>query len=199
MSFFDNIGNAVAGGIGKAATKGNEAVAVMKLNSAISEEEKKINNSYNQIGRLYVSMHRLDHELEFDGLISAINEGEQKIADWRKQVQDIKGVQRCAQCGAEVPKGSSFCSTCGAPMMQSQPSQMYTAEEFVRCGKCGAMVKKGMNFCSACGSPIVMDAQTVPEAVPETPVKEMERKICPNCGTDLDEDATFCTECGTQL
>ena len=71
----------------------------------ISEEETVITNQYFQIGKLYVSIHKEDFEEDFAGMIAIIMEAEAKIKDYKKQIQDIKGVRRCENCGAEVKKG----------------------------------------------------------------------------------------------
>ena len=78
---------------------------IAKFNSMISEEETKINNTYYQVGKLYVTMHSHNHEEEFAGMIATIEESEEKIRNYRQQIQDIKGVTLCTVwCGS-----SSWC------------------------------------------------------------------------------------------
>lgn len=89
----------------KTIAKAKELADTSRLNSMISEEEKVIANQYFQIGKLYVSVHKDDFEDDFAGMIGAIAEAEAKIKDFKMQIQDIKGVQRCEKCGAEVPNG----------------------------------------------------------------------------------------------
>ncbi len=201
MSFLDQLGGKVADMAGKAVGKAGDATNVIKLNSMISDEEKKINNSYCQIGRIYVSLHQNDYEGEFDGLIASIRESTQKVEEWRRQIQDIKGVQRCPNCGGEVASGAAFCSQCGAPMPKAQPVPAYNAEEYIKCVKCGAMLKKGTKFCMSCGTPVGMTQPTPgPAAEADTgEAAEPAEKVCPSCGSKLEADATFCTECGAQL
>ena len=56
----------------QAMQKAKEMSDIAKLNSMISEEETKINNTYYQIGKLYVAMHSHDYEEEFAGMITTI-------------------------------------------------------------------------------------------------------------------------------
>ena len=87
-----------------------------KLNSMISDEEKRINHAYTEIGKLYFEHHTNDSEEMFTALIQSIHEANEKIADLRNQASEIKGIIKCAKCGAEVAKDAAFCGACGNPM-----------------------------------------------------------------------------------
>lgn len=195
MAFWDNLSQKASETTAKAMQKAKEMSDIAKLNSVISEEETKINNTYYQIGKLYVAMHSHDHEEEFTGMIASLMESEEKIRTCRQQIQDIKGVIRCPQCGAEIQSGAAFCSSCGTPMPKVQP---VNTDDLVRCEGCGAMVKKGVRFCTSCGKPMVQATVSEPTS---TPVAESEPqdKVCPNCGAKIEAGVAFCTECGTKL
>ena len=195
MAFWDNFSQKASETTAKAVQKAKEMSDIAKLNSMISEEETKINNNYYQVGKLYVTMHSHDHEEEFAGMVASIAESEEKIKSYRQQIQDIKGVVRCPQCGAEVQSGVAFCSSCGTPMPKVQP---VNTDDMVRCEGCGAMIKKGVRFCTSCGKPMVQVAtpETAGESVTESAVQD---KICPNCGAKNEPDVAFCTECGTKF
>lgn len=195
MAFWDNLSQKASETTAKAMQKAKEISDVAKLNSMISEEETKINNTYNQIGKLYVSMHSRQCEDEFTGLISAVLDSEEKIRNYRQQIQDIKGVIHCLQCGAEVQSGVAFCGSCGAPIPKVQQED---TDNLVKCESCNAMVKKGIRFCTVCGKPM---GQVEVSEMDNTPVDEHEttENICPNCGVKIQEDLAFCTECGTKF
>lgn len=195
MAFWDNFSQKASETTAKAVQKAKEMSDIAKLNSMISEEETKINNNYYQVGKLYVTMHSHDREEEFAGMVASIAESEEKIKSYRQQIQDIKGIVRCPQCGAEVQSGVAFCSSCGAPMPKVQP---VNTDDMVRCEGCGAMNKKGVRFCTSCGKPMVQVAtpETAGESVTESAVQD---KVCPNCGAKNEPDVAFCTECGTKL
>ena len=196
MAFFENLSKTVTGVSQKTIAKTKELADTSRLNSMISEEEKVITNQYFQIGKLYVSIHKDDFEDDFAGMIGAIAEAEAKIRDYKKQIQDIKGVQRCEKCGAEVPNGAAFCSSCGASMPKMQPP---ISADYIKCGNCGTAVKRSMRFCTSCGKPMeeVNDASAVP--VTEQTVVVEQDKVCPNCGAKVEDGLAFCTECGTKL
>lgn len=196
MAFFENLSKTVTGVGQKTIAKTKELADTSRLNSMISEEEKVITNQYFQIGKLYVSIHKDDFEDDFAGMIGAIAEAEAKIRDYKKQIQDIKGVQRCEKCGAEVPNGAAFCSSCGASMPKMQPP---ISADYIKCGNCGTAVKRSMRFGTSCGKPMeeVSDASAVP--VTEQTVVVEQDKVCPNCGAKVEDGLAFCTECGTKL
>ena len=123
-----------------------------RLNMLISDEEKRINSFYFQIGKLYVSLHPKDCESCFESMIEAIVGSEQKIKEYRVQIQEVKGVVQCEKCGAEVAKGAAFCSSCGTPTPKVEIADLSARE---RCVNCGTMVEKGMRFCTCCGKPII--------------------------------------------
>ena len=194
MTFWNNLSQKTSETTAKAVQKAKELSDIAKFNGMISEEETKINNTYYQIGKLYAAMHLHDCEKEFEGMIAVVQESNEKIQSYKQQIQDIKGVVRCAQCGAEVQAGTAFCSSCGAAMPKAQPAQ---ADDAVRCEGCGAMVKQGVRFCTSCGRP--MAQFTGAETSNETPVSVQDKRLCPNCGAEAEEGADFCMECGTRM
>ena len=129
-------------------------------------------------------------------MIGAIAEAEAKIRDYKKQIQDIKGVQRCEKCGAEVPNGAAFCSSCGATMPKIQAP---VSTDYIKCENCGTEVKKGMRFCTSCGKPMEAVKATFDMPVTEQTVIIEREKVCPNCGAKVEEGLAFCTECGAKL
>ena len=157
MAFFDDLGKKISQAGQTAVQKTKEMTDIARLNGATSDEEKKVNNNYFQIGKLYVAIHNTDYENDFAGMIAAIKESEIKIRDYRQQIQDIKGVVRCEKCGAEVASSVALCSSCGAPM----PKQISVVTDVnaVKCTGCGAMVSKNMRFCTSCGKPMAEEYQ----------------------------------------
>ena len=193
MAFFDKISKAVTETGQKTIAKTKEIADTSRLNSLINEEEKNLSSLYCQLGKLYFSIHKEDCKEEFVEMIKAIADAEAKINDCKKQLQDIKGVQCCEKCGAELSKDAAFCSSCGAPIPKIETVD---PADYVKCGNCGAMVKKGMRFCTACGKPLepVSSVVTVAEDEPET----LDR-VCSICGAKVDDSSIFCTECGNKL
>lgn len=211
MAFFDDLGKKLSNASQSAVQKTKDMAEVAKLNGQISDEEKKINGYYSQIGKLYMQLHRDDFGAEFAELVNAIKQAEAKIAGCQKQIQDVKGIIRCAKCGAEVPNNASFCNSCGAAVAkQAQPTPVKTqpapinnqpapeapapqiADPVVKCNNCGAVIANNMRFCTSCGTPV---GGAAPAPAPVQPVG----RTCPNCGAVAADGMAFCTQCGSKL
>jgi len=192
MAFLDDISKKLSAAGGDVISRGKAFADITRLNSNISEEEKKINNTYFQIGKLYVSLHPQDYETDFAALIETIVASENKITTLKQQIQDVKGVIRCEKCGAEVQKSMAFCSACGAPMPKKEPT---LDENHIHCEACGAVIDKNLRFCTSCGKPLVKPTQI--ETQPDAPV--FNKKVCPSCGTTIQEGMKFCTTCGYKI
>ena len=155
MAFFDDIGR-----------KFGEMTDTSRLNSTINEEERKINANYTQIGKLYVSLHRDNPDPELAVFVQAIAQSEQIIQNSRFQIQKIKGVRTCTNCGGEVSVSSAFCALCGNPMPVENES---LKGSFTVCAGCGKVLEEGMRFCINCGRP-VSPRTAAPAAPAYTPV-----------------------------
>lgn len=149
MAFWDDLSRKASAATSKAVQKAQGLSETARLNGMISDEEKKINAVYSQIGKLYVELHREDGEEAFSELLETIQDAEERISSCRKQIQDMKRTLRCEKCGAEVSGDSAFCSACGAQIVQEKE-----AGDSSRCKKCGAPVTDWMRFCTVCGNPL---------------------------------------------
>lgn len=210
MALWDNLSKKASETTAKAVQQAKILSETARLNGLISDEEKKINSNYYQIGKLYASIHANDYEDPFAGMIVAVADSEQKIGVYRAQIQDIKGVIRCEKCGAEVAKGAAFCSACGAAMLVAAPVDI---SKFDKCVNCGATVDKGMRFCTSCGKPMSApiipaatqtEASAEPIAIAPTQISDVQpeepaKRFCTHCGAAVDVEMRFCTECGKPM
>lgn len=59
-----------------------------------------------------------------DEILGQIKEVEAQIERDRIAIRELKNIELCPQCGAEVVRGNRFCPQCGSPMAAAQqPSQ----------------------------------------------------------------------------
>ena len=200
MGFFNDFGKKVTDVGQKAVQKTQEMSEIARINSFISQNENKINHAYYEIGKLFVSIYGNDCESEFSEMVTTVVELEQQNIAYRKQIQDIKGIQHCEKCGAEVPKGVAFCSSCGAAIPKLDNYAI--TEDCVKCSSCGSIVKKGTKFCTTCGHAMTIvtsDDTNVEIEVTKEVLVETEEKQCTKCGAKISKDLAFCTECGSKL
>ncbi|MBQ5969567.1 MAG: zinc-ribbon domain-containing protein [Clostridia bacterium] len=197
MAFIDDIGNRISRTSQNAITRTKNMAEISRLNSQIAEQERRINNGYFQIGKLYYSQHPDDYAPEFAALIEAIKEAERMAADCKQQIMIVKGVKLCEACGAENPSTGAFCNSCGSPLPQAampapDPNQTL-------CPSCGRPVARSVKFCTNCGQPMPMElpqtappfaagAMPLPGAVPMNPTPYGE--MAPMNPTPLEKTAT---------
>lgn len=153
-SFFDSLGdklNVMGKGI---ADKAKEVSDLSKLNSQIREEERKVQTAYQEMGEQYYKLHKDDPTPDFSENILAVDASLAQIAQLKAEVQKLKGVCTCANCGAEVSATAQFCSSCGAKI--EHPVEEAPAEEAAAhtCPNCGAAVEEDAVFCPECGNKI---------------------------------------------
>lgn len=145
MAFLDDLNRKIS----QAGQKAKDFSDTSRINSLISEEEKKINGYYNQVGKLYVSLHTSDYEPDFEGFMASIADSEAKLKDLRFQLQQLKGVKKCPQCNGDVALNAAFCPTCGFQMPRSEAEN-----NLVKCVSCGQFVANNLRFCTFCGKPM---------------------------------------------
>lgn len=150
MAFLDDLGRKISQTGQTALQKTKDMTDVAKINGEISEEERKINNAYLQIGKVYAQTHSNGYEEAFADMMLTVKEAQNKISSFRHQIQDIKGVVRCGNCGAEIANTVAFCSSCGTPI----PRQGSMGIPARRCSNCGAEMEEDASFCSKCGNHI---------------------------------------------
>lgn len=109
MDFLEGLGKKLTDAGEIALAKGKELAETGKANLSIKDEERKISELYEVIGRQYVQRFREDAEREFPDQMSRIRDCEDKIASLRNDLDDIKKPDACPKCGAQVSPGSKYC------------------------------------------------------------------------------------------
>ena len=150
MPLFDNIKNKTLQAAQAAADKTKLMMEVSKLNGVIDEEKKRINSSLMRIGEICYENHPENVSALTADLVEQINSSKTKIEDYSKQINKLKGVAKCEQCGAEVVQyDKPFCSNCGASMSIEPENQ--APENGKACGGCATIVAPDVAFCTNCG------------------------------------------------
>ncbi len=76
----------------------------------------------------------------------------------------------CSKCNSVLPKDAAFCFKCGEKVI---------AKDMCECPECKKIIPKAA-FCMYCGH------------------KFDTKRICKQCGNELDNEACFCMKCGTK-
>ena len=113
MSFFNELGKKLSQAGQDAAQQTKMFAETTKISSYISDEEKRIDDLYKQIGKSYFEANRNNGSDIYAAQIAEIVNSQNKILEYQQQIRDIKGIKNCPNCGAELNKNSGFCSSCG--------------------------------------------------------------------------------------
>ncbi|MBQ9833391.1 MAG: hypothetical protein IJO48_06645 [Clostridia bacterium] len=152
MSFFEQIGRKISDAGHGVAQKTQNLTEIAKLNSRISEKEKQIDALYLEIGKAYYEKNKTDvNALNYDK-ISMVNNLTAEIAQCREDIKQIKGVEKCPRCGADVVANSAFCNSCGVQMSHGWKNEQPAAPAVRVCQNCNQPAKEGDLFCNCCGT-----------------------------------------------
>lgn len=116
MGFFDKLSDIVSTTGKELNKKAKDLVSTSKLESQISLEEEKIHNIYVQIGTEYYDQYKKDPVNPYAQLCEQITASKNTIEELKKEVEKLKGLQRCPSCGAAVSIEAAFCPACGTKM-----------------------------------------------------------------------------------
>lgn len=110
MAFFEQIGKRLTDVGQNVAQQTKDLADITKLNSEISNKEKKVSQLFLLIGQSYYERHKSDDTAEEFEKIAEINALYVEILANREKVKQIKGVVKCENCGADVPLNAAFCN-----------------------------------------------------------------------------------------
>ena len=134
-----------------AVTKSKEMAETTRLNLEISNAEQKIKNTHLELGK-YIAEHPELVNIQEETVAAHL----QTIADTKAEIEklnatllDIRNVNICSSCGAEVSRNSKFCGKCGNAMDRSV---LETHAATKTCPQCGEPLEEGMSFCANCGT-----------------------------------------------
>lgn len=154
MSFIDDLTQKLTQTGQSAIQKTKGYAETVKINSRVSEEERKLNGIYQQIGKLYCSTHSESCEPEFSELLADVASAEKNIAELREQAQAVKntGVAKCANCGSALTPDMKFCAVCGTPAAAKNTEPPESEFGVRHCPTCGAQAQDNDLFCAECGT-----------------------------------------------
>ena len=165
VAFFDQLGQKLTQTSQDAVKKTRDMAEVVRLNSAISEETKKVEAAYREIGRLYYEHCAGQNDPVFQTAVAEVERAETSIREMRDAISHLKGIQICPSCGMELGAGTIFCSNCGAKQPEPPaPPVEPVQESAIVCPNCGTEMPMGVSFCTNCGSRLAPPAGDPPQA-----------------------------------
>ncbi len=104
-----------------------------------------------QIGMIVAGQSLLSDHEEIAGLAEQVRALQEAVARNQSLIQEIRNINICAQCGAEVSRTSKFCDKCGSPMDRSA---LESADAAPVCPACGEPLEPDALFCTNCGAKV---------------------------------------------
>lgn len=147
MDFFNKIGSKLSEAGQGVSTQTKTLAEIAKINLAISNNEKAMNDLYTSLGKEYF---KLTTETKEGACLEVANKIEVLIEEnngLRNNLNVIKGIVNCEKCNAEMSTAATCCNNCGAVLPKIEP-----IETLVYCSECGTGVEKGKKFCTQCGN-----------------------------------------------
>ncbi len=133
---------------------------ISKLNSQIADAQKRQNNLFFQIGKLYYTANKEAPGKEYAELVKEITDIDELISGNHSRINFLNGIVTCPNCGRENTIDATFCVGCGKemPKIETEPKERH-------CPACNAVISEGMRFCTSCGAPVTPQNEAItPEA-----------------------------------
>ena len=139
MAFFEQLGKRITDAGQGVAQQTKNFADITRLNSAVSDKERKIAQLYQSIGQSYYERHSGDAEPQLQPAVEEIKALFAEIAQHKEEIKQIKGIVKCPHCGADVP-------------FQAAAPAEEPAEDVQICPVCGTASGKDNLFCTHCGA-----------------------------------------------
>ena len=99
-----------------------------KLSYKVNEELRALDELYAALGKAYFEANGADENGPFAEKCGEIAEKAKAVEAFKAELNALKGVCVCQECGAEVPLEYDFCGKCGAKVIKPEPPQPETEE-----------------------------------------------------------------------
>lgn len=133
MGILEKVGGTIAstgkGMADKAKTSISSMSDLSKIKRQIVVEEEKVKGIYAEIGKKYFNEVHDCPDAKYSKLFADANFYNGIIENLNQQLNVMKGVKVCENCGAEVNVNFAFCGLCGAKLPQA--SDDFSYEEYL--------------------------------------------------------------------
>ncbi len=150
MDFFNKLGDKIQDVSKEATKKAKDLSGQVTVNSQMKEHENQLNQLYTTLGKAYYEGFQEEADSRFQEYTSQIKILLGNIEEDKLKLRELKGLQLCANCGAEVDKNATHCPQCGTQLRE--PSPVEAAPQTTFCPGCGEPVTPGSKFCGKCGA-----------------------------------------------
>lgn len=112
MEFLDKLQGTIKSAGKEVSQKAKELSETTKLKMDIKSKEELLQKKYAELGQIYYEKFKDDESQEY-AQFAEIKTTLEEIEEKKKELLNVKGAIACPKCGAQLPEGVSFCSSCG--------------------------------------------------------------------------------------
>lgn len=149
MDFFDGLGAKLTQTGQKTKKMASTLVDTAKLTTQITDLNKSVQELYAKLGDQYYLLHGGEPEEALGELCAQIKGKLEEAELLKADLQRLKNVRVCPQCGYENTSDANFCAQCSAQLPEL-PKRPEPQEVF--CPSCGSKLAPGAHFCTKCGT-----------------------------------------------
>jgi len=129
MDFFEKVGETLSVKGKEAVKKAKEMADISNLSVQISSQEKIINKLYAELGKAYFELHREEEDGPYASRFREIKSASEKIQELKGEINKIKGVKTCENCGADMDADAAYCPGCGTKASAEEPAREPEVDE----------------------------------------------------------------------
>lgn len=201
MAFIDEIGRKISSGANKVSAQTKKMTETARINGEISANSAEIDKLMKNLG-LYVKS-RLINEIKDPEALKIAAQIDAYIArneQLAAQLQAVKGIRHCVNCGMELPQNSVFCPNCGT---RNDPAQQNFQQAYQQPNPQYQNVQSAQPQPEPQPVPNTAEQDMSAFARPQTesaPREEIRAGVfCTNCGFHDMSGSDFCPSCGKKL
>ena len=114
--FFEDLGKRISETAEAVTKKTEEVVETQKIRNQIRVMERSNQRDYEALGKMIYNRFKKGEEinLKYIELCEEIEQREEAIEVYLKEIAELKGKDICQQCKGELDAGMAYCPKCGA-------------------------------------------------------------------------------------
>lgn len=123
MALWDEFGKKAGETARNFGARAKEVAETTKLNGQIAIKKTEAERLYGEIGKAFFAIRagRTQESDELEQLCAQVEKLDEEIAQLQKQIDVIRQVRRCKNCGEVSPNTSRYCGACGAKFEEEHP------------------------------------------------------------------------------
>lgn len=130
-----------------AITKSKEMAEVTRLNLEINTLEQNTKNIYMKMGEYVAENGLLGEDETVKKYMKELEKIKEELEKNQERIKEVRNINICSSCGAEVSRISKFCDMCGTEIIRVS----LETEQKV-CKNCDAPIDDDALFCGNCGT-----------------------------------------------